>query len=122
METEPELEPQPETDVMATPTGEPQRGVDPPPRTSSVFFEPFPDILNGDVRRSTLQGIVDVLKVEPQELTHELEHIAAYPIAPTNNELLHASINVINRGATQWNNKQEMDIIELEHMHMRDKA
>ena len=89
METEPKTELEPETDVIPTPYREPQRGVEtPPPRTSSEFYNVFPDVLNGAVRRATLQGIVDVLKVNPEELIHKLANLGASPVLPTDDDVL----------------------------------
>ena len=75
MEMEPELEPQPDTDIMNTPVGEPQGEAEFAPRSSAVFFEPYPDVINGDVKRAILERMLDVLKVQPKELNHELQNV-----------------------------------------------
>lgn len=57
-QAEPEVEVEHETDVMPTLSREPDGGVEtPPPRTSSQFYEIFPDVLNGSVRRATLHAL-----------------------------------------------------------------
>ena len=43
----------------------------------AVFFDVIQstDVINGDVKRAILERMLDVLKVQPKELNHELQNV-----------------------------------------------
>ena len=55
----------------------------PVPRPAWEFFQAYPEVLDGDVRRNTLQNMMDVLDAEPKELGTALNNVGVSPVSPT---------------------------------------
>jgi hypothetical protein len=61
------------------------------------------------------------LGAKPKELGRELQNIGASPIAPTADDVVHASLNIVKEAATGWRD-QEMDTLDSEQQLVRANA
>jgi hypothetical protein len=112
-----EMEPEPEVEAQDDVPMEQRRVGTPMPRPSWGFFQAYLEVLDGDVRRSTLQGIMDVLDAEPRELGRALNNVGASPESPTVDKIENASLHILSQAIDGYK-KQEMIILELEQQIM----
>ena len=117
-ELEPAREVQPDTNIMQTPTGGPHGGADKTPLSTGAFFKVVdsPTTLTGDVRRDTLDKILNALDVKTDHIKAELHNVAESPVEPTPAELVNASMNLIKRGIDESKINHERSLDRLREM------
>ena len=65
---------------------------------------------------------MNVLQVKPKAIIRELANLGASPVLSSDDDVLHASINVIDQAVNTWQEDQEIKIIELKHQHMIERV